>query len=76
MRPGFHFVGGVLPELTAVRVSPGDAPDGAAGAGGGDPFVAGAALIDWGGGDGVEGGADEVAVGFGTGDKVDPGSGR
>jgi len=68
-----HFIGEVLPGLTAVGIGPGDAPDGAAGAGGGDPFVAGDPLIDGGGGDGVEGGADEAAVGFGTGDEVDPG---
>jgi hypothetical protein len=37
----FHFVGEVWPGLTAIWISPGDATDGAAGAGGGDPFVAG-----------------------------------
>ena len=67
-----HFIGEVLPGLTAVGIGPGDAPDDAAGTRGSDEFVADDALIDRGGSDVLIGGAGEVAVGFGTGDEVNP----
>ncbi len=69
----FHFIGEIWPEFAAVGIGPSDAPDDAAGAGRSDEFVAGDALVDGGGGDVLIGHAGEVAVGFGTGDEVDPG---
>jgi hypothetical protein len=51
----FHFIGEVLPGCAAVGIVPGDAPDNAAGAGGGDEFVAEDAFVDRGGGDVVTG---------------------
>ena len=61
----------ILPGFAAVGIDPGDAPDDAAGAAGGDQFVAGDALVDGGGGDVLETNAGEVAVGFGAGDEVE-----
>ena len=58
----FHFVGEVLPGLAAVRIGPGVAADDAAGAGGGDEFVTGDALVDGGGGDIAQAAAGEVAA--------------